>query len=173
VKAKRPNFIFLTTDQQRFDTIQCLGAGHMLTPHLNWLVESGIHFSRGYAESPVCVTSRAAMLTGRHFHRMQNVGNWEQKTTEHIEDSLPSRLTHEAIKPTDMVSFTTTRRIVTTVGSTSKRSISTTVNYACSARIACAQWIMVWGKMKWNRPLPPSMKTIPSPGGRLSVVSDF
>lgn len=38
------NFLFLTTDQQRFDTIQCLGANHMLTPHLNWLVESGIRF---------------------------------------------------------------------------------------------------------------------------------
>lgn len=91
--AGRPNFIFLTTDQQRFDTIQYLGADHILTPHLNWLVESGIHFSRGYAESPVCVTSRAAMLTGRHFHRMQGTGWWGQPTTDRVEETLPACLT--------------------------------------------------------------------------------
>lgn len=89
----RPNIIFLTTDQQRYDTIQCLGAGHMLTPHLNWLVEGGIHFSRGYAEAPVCVASRAAMLTGRHFHRMQGLGWWDQPTTDRVHETMPALLT--------------------------------------------------------------------------------
>jgi len=91
--SKRPNFIFITTDQQRFDTIQCLGADHMLTPHLNWLVETGINFNRGYAESPVCVASRACMLTGRHFHRMQDCGWWGQPTTDRVEETLPACLT--------------------------------------------------------------------------------
>ena len=87
------NFIFITTDQQRFDTIQCLGADYMLTPHLNWLVETGIHFRRAYAESPVCVSSRACMLTGRHFHKMGDCGWWSSPTTDRIEETLPSLLT--------------------------------------------------------------------------------
>jgi arylsulfatase len=87
------NFIFLTTDQQRFDTIQCLGSNHMLTPHLNWLVESGIHFSRGYSASPVCVTARASMLTGCHFHKMKDTGWWGQPTTDRQGLTLPALLT--------------------------------------------------------------------------------
>jgi len=87
------NLLFLTTDQQRFDTIQCLGAKHMLTPHLNWLVESGIHFRRGYSESPVCVTARAAMLTGRHFHKVKGTGWWGQPTTDRHGKTMPALLT--------------------------------------------------------------------------------
>ncbi|MGE9296177.1 MAG: sulfatase-like hydrolase/transferase [Puniceicoccales bacterium] len=89
----QPNLIFLTTDQQRFDTIQALGASHMLTPHLNWLAETGVNFSRGYTESPVCVSSRACMLTGRHFQNMQGHGWWGQDTTDDVANTMPSLLT--------------------------------------------------------------------------------
>lgn len=88
-----PNFILITTDQQRFDTIRHAGAHHMLTPHLDWLTETGIYFSRGYTESPVCVSSRASLLTGQHFHRMQGCGWWGQPTTNRPHATLPALLT--------------------------------------------------------------------------------
>lgn len=88
-----PNLILITTDQQRFDTIRYGGASHMLTPHLDWLMETGIHYRRGYTESPVCVSSRASMLTGQHFHRMQGCGWWNQPTTHRPTETLPALLT--------------------------------------------------------------------------------
>lgn len=91
--TSKPNLLFLTTDQQRFDTIQALGARHMLTPHLDWLTETGVHFQRGYTESPVCVSSRACMLTGLHFHKMQGCGWWGEPTTQDPAATLPALLT--------------------------------------------------------------------------------
>ena len=37
----RPNFLLITTDQQRYDTISALGNEFIFTPHLNWLVDQG------------------------------------------------------------------------------------------------------------------------------------
>ena len=31
--AKRPNIVFIITDQQRYDTIAALGFDHMITPN--------------------------------------------------------------------------------------------------------------------------------------------
>ncbi len=60
----RDNIILITTDQQRFDTIQALGAKHIFTPHLNYLVGEGISFTRCYADCPICVPSRTTFMTG-------------------------------------------------------------------------------------------------------------
>lgn len=89
----RPNFLLLVTDQQRFDTIAAAGAGHMFTPHLNWLLESGIQFCRGYTDSPVCVAARASLLTGCHHHRMVQNGWWGQQSAADATDTLPAHLT--------------------------------------------------------------------------------
>lgn len=67
--SESPNLLLITTDQQRFDTIQAAGAGHMLTPHLKWLCDQGVRFSRCYSDSPICVPARATLMTGRHGHR--------------------------------------------------------------------------------------------------------
>lgn len=91
--SQKPNFLFITTDQQRFDTIQSLGAPHMLTPHLDWLAGTGVSFERAYTDSPVCVSSRACMLTGRHFHRMPGFGWWGQPSAEDPQKTLPALLT--------------------------------------------------------------------------------
>ncbi len=58
------NILLITTDQQRFDTIQALGNRHIFTPHLNYLAQEGIAFTRGYADCPVCVPSRTTIMTG-------------------------------------------------------------------------------------------------------------
>ena len=43
-KGKRPNVLFLLTDDQRQDTIRALGNPHIQTPNLDKLVESGVVF---------------------------------------------------------------------------------------------------------------------------------
>lgn len=72
---KKPNLLFITTDQQRFDTIQALGNNHIYTPHLNWLVDRGIAFTRCYSDSPICMPSRATMMTGRYGYSQGLVDN--------------------------------------------------------------------------------------------------
>jgi len=61
---KHDNILLITTDQQRFDTIQALGNTSIFTPHLNYLASQGISFTRCYADCPICVPSRTTIMTG-------------------------------------------------------------------------------------------------------------
>ncbi|MFC1716947.1 sulfatase [Candidatus Poribacteria bacterium] len=64
--ARRPNILWLCTDQQRFDTITSLGNSYIRTPNIDKLASEGVTFTRAYSPSPVCTPSRAAFLTGRY-----------------------------------------------------------------------------------------------------------
>ncbi|NKB72623.1 MAG: sulfatase-like hydrolase/transferase [Candidatus Latescibacteria bacterium] len=59
------NLLFITTDQQRWDSLPCYGLDFMQTPHLDRLAQEGQVFDHCYVASPVCVPCRAAMLSGR------------------------------------------------------------------------------------------------------------
>lgn len=61
---KRPNILFLMCDQHRFDFTGY--EGHVTrTPTLDWLADTGAHFTNGYTPSPVCVPGRQAMMSGQ------------------------------------------------------------------------------------------------------------
>lgn len=64
--TKKPNILWICTDQQRFDTINALGNQFINTPTLDKLAQSGVAFMRTYAQSTVCSPSRASFLTGRY-----------------------------------------------------------------------------------------------------------
>ena len=64
IPEARPNVLWITTDQQRFDTIAALGYPHMHTPNLDRIARSGVAFSRSYCQSPICTPSRASFMTG-------------------------------------------------------------------------------------------------------------
>ncbi len=61
---RKPNVLFVMTDQQRFDTIAALGNPHIYTPNLDRLVERGVTFTKGYSTCPVCVPARYTIRTG-------------------------------------------------------------------------------------------------------------
>ena len=63
-KGRRPNIVFIMTDQQRYDSLGFLGQGPLRTPNLDQLAASGCHFSRAYCPSPACGPSRASLFTG-------------------------------------------------------------------------------------------------------------
>ncbi len=67
-QKRRPNIIFVMTDQQRHDTIAAAGFEHMLTPHLDRMVREGVCFSHMFATSPSCAPSRASVFTGLYPH---------------------------------------------------------------------------------------------------------
>ena len=67
--AKRSNILFITTDQQRADTLGCCGSRHVRTPNLDRLARSGVVFDRAYVQNVVCIPSRACIQTGRYTHQ--------------------------------------------------------------------------------------------------------
>lgn len=61
---RRPNILFIMTDQQRADTIAALGNPNIYTPNLDRLVARGVTFTKGYSTCPVCVAARYTIRTG-------------------------------------------------------------------------------------------------------------
>jgi arylsulfatase A-like enzyme len=58
--------LFVTTDQQRYDTLGCNGGLLSRTPVADRLAAEGIRYERAVPQSVVCMPSRSTMLTGQH-----------------------------------------------------------------------------------------------------------
>ena len=65
---RRPNMLFIWTDEQRRDTLECYGNRWLRAPNLNRLAQSSFVFDRAYVSQPVCTPSRATVLTGLYPH---------------------------------------------------------------------------------------------------------
>ncbi len=61
-----PNLLFITTDQQRFDTLPCYGLDFIETPALDRLARERVVFENAIVPAPLCVPCRAALLTGQY-----------------------------------------------------------------------------------------------------------
>jgi len=74
---KKPNVLFLFTDDQREDTITALGNPHIKTPNLDRLVKSGVVFRNAYCmggfSGAVCLPSRMMMLRGRSWFSVRGL----------------------------------------------------------------------------------------------------
>ncbi len=62
----RRKILFVTTDQQRYDTLGCNGGTLARTPVVDALAADGIRYERAHPQSVVCMPSRSTMLTGQH-----------------------------------------------------------------------------------------------------------
>lgn len=80
-KGRRPNVLFLFTDDQQADTIHALGNPRIRTPNIDRLVAGGTAFTNAYTmggSSPgVCLPSRASLLTGRTLWNLENRSIWD------------------------------------------------------------------------------------------------
>jgi|GEM_PF-29407 len=63
--TKRPNFLFIITDQQRADHLGCYGNPIVKTPNIDSIAAGGKRFDRFYVANPVCMPNRASIMTGR------------------------------------------------------------------------------------------------------------
>lgn len=63
---KKPNIIFIFTDQQRFDTMGCYGQPLNVTPNLDELAKNGVLFENAFTCQPVCGPARACLQTGKY-----------------------------------------------------------------------------------------------------------
>ncbi|TFG28742.1 MAG: DUF4976 domain-containing protein [Promethearchaeota archaeon] len=82
---RKPNILFLFTDDQRFNTINVLGNKEISTPNMDKLVRRGITFTNAHipcgTSIAICMPSRAMLNTGRTLFHIQGAG--EQIPKEH------------------------------------------------------------------------------------------
>jgi len=70
---KKPNILFIMTDQQRWDAMGCSG-GWVRTQNLDRIATEGVRFSNCVTNSPVCIPARVSLATGLYPH---NTGIWD------------------------------------------------------------------------------------------------
>lgn len=77
--AKKPNVLFILTDDQRFDTIHALGYDQVITPNLDKLVARGTAFTHahipGGTSGAVCMPSRAMINSGKTLFHLYEAGS--------------------------------------------------------------------------------------------------
>lgn len=61
-----PNVLWIMTDQHHARCLGCMGNPAIRTPNLDRLAADGVLFENAFCQSPVCMASRAALLTGRY-----------------------------------------------------------------------------------------------------------
>ena len=69
-KTRRPNIIFILTDDQGYGDVGCYGAKKIKTPNLDRLAKQGMRFTNFYVTEAVCSASRASILTGSYAVRV-------------------------------------------------------------------------------------------------------
>ncbi len=62
--GRRPNLLFIMTDQQHAGMMSCSGNEHLNTPAMDSIAGEGVRFEHACASNPVCVPSRIGMATG-------------------------------------------------------------------------------------------------------------
>lgn len=75
--SKRPNILFLLTDNQRYDAVGYLNKA-VRTPNLDRLAKDGVRFRNTFVTTSICCASRASILTGTYARR-HNVWDFETK----------------------------------------------------------------------------------------------
>lgn len=63
--SRKPNILFLMTDEQRFDEIGYANSA-VKTPNLDALARESVVFTRAYTSNPSCVPARAAIYAGKY-----------------------------------------------------------------------------------------------------------
>lgn len=74
--AKRPNVVFILTDDQRSDALGCMGHPHLKTPHIDRLAKEGVLFKNHFCTTSLCSPSRASILGGLYAHSHGVVNNF-------------------------------------------------------------------------------------------------
>jgi arylsulfatase A-like enzyme len=65
-QVKKPNILFILTDQQSSTMMSCAGNNKLSTPAMDKIAANGVRFTKAYSANPVSLPSRFALFTG-HF----------------------------------------------------------------------------------------------------------
>ena len=82
--SKRPNILFICTDQQRNDIMSCSGNPYLKTPAMDSLAARGVRYTQSFCAFPVCSPSRANHFTSRMGYEIGITGN-----SQRLPEGLP------------------------------------------------------------------------------------
>ena len=85
IKHRKPNLLFIMTDQQRFDAMSCADNTVLETPNMDRIAREGVMFKNAYSANPVCVPARAVFLTGLSSVNVRVEGNGDY-TSKNVPD---------------------------------------------------------------------------------------
>jgi len=74
LKTSRPNILIAISDDQSYPHTSFAGYKAVNTPAFDRVAREGLFFRNGFAASPGCSPSRAALLTGRHTWQIEQAG---------------------------------------------------------------------------------------------------
>ena len=66
---KRPNIVFIMSDDHAAQAISCYGSKMNKTPNIDRLASEGMLFENCFCTNSICTPSRAAILTGKYSHK--------------------------------------------------------------------------------------------------------
>lgn len=73
---RKPNVIFILSDDMGVADIGSYGVKDIRTPHLDRLAREGVWLPECYSNGPVCTPTRAAFVTGRYQQRVNKAMEW-------------------------------------------------------------------------------------------------
>ncbi|MEM9239527.1 MAG: sulfatase-like hydrolase/transferase [Pseudomonadota bacterium] len=68
---KPKNLLIVLSDEHNRDVLGCYGDDLVRTPNIDAIASRGTVFQNAYCNSPVCVSSRASMASGRYPHQIR------------------------------------------------------------------------------------------------------
>src|SRR5581483_4125569 len=75
---KRPNVVFVLTDDQRWDTISLSERSQVKTPNIDRLGKEGLYFRNAFCTTSLCSPSRASILSGLYAHSHGVLNNFTE-----------------------------------------------------------------------------------------------
>ncbi len=75
-----PNFLFIMTDDQRYDALSCAGNKILKTPNMDRIAAEGMRFTEMFVTNSLCGPSRASILTGMYSHAHGVITNGDGPT---------------------------------------------------------------------------------------------
>jgi arylsulfatase A-like enzyme len=74
-KAKRPNILFIMSDDHAYQAISAYDNTLIETPNIDRIANEGMLFTNACVTNSICAPSRAVILTGKHSHLNGKIDN--------------------------------------------------------------------------------------------------
>ncbi len=86
--SRKPNIIFILSDDHRWDAMSCMGHPVVRTPAMDRLAREGVLFENAFVTTSLCSPSRASFLTGQYAHNhgvKNNLLPWNDRNVTFLE----------------------------------------------------------------------------------------
>ena len=86
--GKRPNIVFILSDDHRWDFMGSVGHPFLDTRNMDRLADEGVLFSNAFVTTSLCTPSRASFLTGQYAHThgvKNNITVWKNDAVTFLE----------------------------------------------------------------------------------------